>query len=42
MTQWSINLGGPFDDAMGKLETLAIMKLGSPDGEIWGPTTYSF
>ena len=24
-------IGGPFDDAMGKLETLAMMKLGPPD-----------
>ena len=28
--QWNINLG-PFDDAMGKLETLVMMKLGPPD-----------
>ena len=27
---------GPFDDVMGKLDTLAIMKLGPPDGKI-GP-----
>ena len=31
MTQWNINLG-LFDDAIGKLETLAMMKLaGGPD-----------
>ena len=38
MTQWNINLGA-FDDAMGKLETLAMMKLGPwwSDGEIGGP-----
>ena len=30
MTQWNINLGS-FDDAMGKLETLPMMKLGPPD-----------
>ena len=31
--------GGPFDDAMGKLETLAMMKLVPPDDlmEKWGP-----
>ena len=28
--KWNINLGS-FDDAMGKLETLAMMKLGPPD-----------
>ena len=40
MTQGYVHLGGPFDDAMGKLETLAMMKLGPPwwpDGEIGGP-----
>ena len=31
--QWNINLG-PFDDAMGKLETLAMVKLGPPDEPI--------
>ena len=30
MTPWNINLG-PFDDAIGKLKTLAMMKLGPPD-----------
>ena len=30
MTQWNINLGH-FDDAMSKLETLAMMNLGLPD-----------
>ena len=29
MVQW--NIWGYFDDAMGKLETLAMGKLGSPD-----------
>ena len=37
MTQWNINLEA-LDDAMGKLETLAMIKLGSwcPDGEMGG------
>ena len=26
---------GPFDDAMGKLETLTMMKLGPPDDLMW-------
>ena len=29
--EWNINFKGLFDDAMGKLESLAMMKLGSPD-----------
>ena len=31
MTQWNIKFEGPFDDAMGNLETLEMMKLGPPD-----------
>ena len=31
MMQWNINGGGGVDDTMGKLETLAMMKLGLPD-----------
>ena len=34
MTHWKISLG-PFDDAMGTLETLAMMKLG-PLMTRWG------
>ena len=38
MKQWNSNLGA-FDDATGKLKTLAMMKLDPwwPDGEIGGP-----